>query len=82
MSALAPEHLELALCAQPDITNPTPFYPWILPEQMNKTDTERANREAKAICNVCPVKAPCLEAGKDEVRGTWGGLTFRERGHS
>lgn len=34
---------------------------------------------AKAICKICPVVAPCLEAGLFETEGVWGGLSPRER---
>ncbi|HXY44652.1 MAG TPA: WhiB family transcriptional regulator [Acidimicrobiales bacterium] len=37
--------------------------------------------EAKAVCDACPVRQPCLEhalAGR-EREGVWGGLTERER---
>jgi WhiB family redox-sensing transcriptional regulator len=30
-------------------------------------------REAKAICESCPVRAPCAEAGRHERFGIWGG---------
>ncbi len=35
--------------------------------------------DAKGVCNVCPVKAECLEYGMKEKTGVWGGLTERER---
>ena len=36
---------------------------------------------AKAICEVCPVREPCLEYAitAREKDGVWGGLTARER---
>lgn len=36
---------------------------------------------AKAICEVCPVREPCLEfaISAREKEGVWGGLTARER---
>lgn len=34
---------------------------------------------AKAVCESCPVRQDCLEAGLLESRGIWGGLTTRER---
>lgn len=33
----------------------------------------------RALCNVCPVKADCAEAGLRERFGVWGGLSERER---
>jgi WhiB family redox-sensing transcriptional regulator len=37
--------------------------------------------EAKAICEACPVREPCLEHAivVREKHGVWGGLTERER---
>jgi len=37
--------------------------------------------EAKAVCNNCPVREPCLEwaLGNREHDGVWGGATERER---
>jgi WhiB family redox-sensing transcriptional regulator len=32
------------------------------------------NYEAKKLCQGCPVRAQCLEYGKDEKWGVWGGL--------
>lgn len=36
---------------------------------------------AKAICDRCPVRQPCLEyaLGEREHEGVWGGCTERER---
>jgi WhiB family redox-sensing transcriptional regulator len=34
---------------------------------------------AKKVCNKCPVKAECLEAGLGEKYGVWGGTTDHER---
>ena len=36
--------------------------------------------QARIICNECPVKEPCAQAGAHEVFGMWGGLTPAERG--
>jgi WhiB family redox-sensing transcriptional regulator len=36
-------------------------------------------RAARVVCNACPVRQACLEAGMDERYGVWGGLTERER---
>lgn len=35
--------------------------------------------EARAVCATCPVRAECLEAGRLEHYGVWGGTTFKER---
>ncbi|MFF8279813.1 WhiB family transcriptional regulator [Streptomyces lateritius] len=38
--------------------------------------------EAKAVCQVCPVRAACLRWAMDDSRqvtGVWGGLTEDER---
>jgi len=37
--------------------------------------------EAKAVCDTCPVRQPCLEHALSlrEREGVWGGLTERER---
>jgi WhiB family redox-sensing transcriptional regulator len=34
---------------------------------------------AKTICQRCPVRAECLDAGMKIVDGIWGGLTVAER---
>ena len=34
---------------------------------------------AASICPGCPVQEECLEAGKGERFGVWGGLTFPQR---
>ena len=41
-----------------------------------------ATREAKAVCNRCPVTAECLDHAltQPEHHGIWGGLTEAERG--
>lgn len=40
-----------------------------------------STREAKRICNDCPVKPECLDYAleNDERFGIWGGLSERER---
>ncbi len=35
--------------------------------------------EAVAICAACPVRSDCLEYGKDETFGIWGGTTPADR---
>lgn len=39
-----------------------------------------AERAAKALCVRCPVRRKCLEYGKNENDGIWGGTLPRERG--
>lgn len=57
-----------ALCAQ---TDPEAFFP----------EKGGSTREAKRICQSCPVRAECLEyaLAHDERFGIWGGLSERER---
>jgi WhiB family redox-sensing transcriptional regulator len=67
----APEHTEWmrdGLCAQ---TDPEEFYPV----------KGGSTRTAKAVCEVCPVRAECLSYAveHDERHGIWGGLSERER---
>ena len=52
-------------------TDPEVFYP---------SSDEQAD-EARAICAICPVREPCLEAAivAREKQGVWGGLTEQER---
>ena len=59
---------ERALCAQ---TDPEAFFP----------EKGGSTREAKKICQRCPVRAECLEyaLANDERFGIWGGLSERER---
>jgi WhiB family redox-sensing transcriptional regulator len=44
-------------------------------------DDEVGAAAAKEICEVCPVREPCLEfaISTREKDGVWGGLTARER---
>jgi WhiB family redox-sensing transcriptional regulator len=44
-------------------------------------DDEKSEAEAKAVCERCPVREPCLEyaISSREKEGVWGGLTARER---
>jgi len=46
-----------------------------------KEDKEARERRAKAICQSCPVRKPCLEyaLGIKEPHGIWGGLNEMER---
>lgn len=63
-----PNWQERALCAQ---TDPEAFFP----------EKGGSTREAKKICEVCPVRAECLAYAleNDERFGIWGGLSERER---
>jgi len=53
--------------------DPETFYP--------VSDDDEAAQPAKEICEVCPVREPCLEYALTtrEKNGVWGGLTERER---
>lgn len=44
-------------------------------------DDNKGCSRARAVCQTCPVRVPCAEAGQDETYGMWGGLTPDERGH-
>lgn len=57
-----------ALCAQ---TDPEAFFP----------EKGGSTRDAKRVCNECPVRDACLEYAmeNDERFGIWGGLSERER---
>jgi WhiB family transcriptional regulator, redox-sensing transcriptional regulator len=60
--------MDEALCAE---TDPEAFFP----------ERGGSTREAKRVCNGCPVRAECLEYAltNDERFGVWGGLSERER---
>lgn len=66
--AMEQEWQEQALCAQ---TDPEAFFP----------EKGGSTREAKRICQACPVQDDCLEFAleNDERFGIWGGLSERER---
>lgn len=53
--------------------DPLIFYP--------VTDEDADAEPAKTVCDVCPVREPCLEhaLGAREKEGVWGGATERER---
>jgi WhiB family redox-sensing transcriptional regulator len=53
--------------------DPQIFYP--------ATDDELEAAPAKAVCELCPVREPCLDhaLGHREKDGVWGGATERER---
>jgi WhiB family redox-sensing transcriptional regulator len=38
-----------------------------------------AVEQAIKTCNICPVRAKCLEYGRHQRYGIWGGLTGNER---
>jgi WhiB family redox-sensing transcriptional regulator len=44
-------------------------------------DPEEDGTEAKAVCDRCPVRQPCLEwaLSNREKEGVWGGCNERER---
>ncbi|OSC34901.1 WhiB family transcriptional regulator [Mycolicibacillus koreensis] len=67
-SATPEEWQDRALCAQ---TDPEAFFP----------EKGGSTREAKKICQRCPVRNECLEyaLAHDERFGIWGGLSERER---
>lgn len=58
--------------------DPSIFYPEI--EEDPESDVDPA-ADAKAVCDVCPVREPCLEhaLSRREKAGVWGGLTTPER---
>lgn len=56
-----------AACAKSD--DPDLFYP----------ETKGPHRAARAVCQACPVRVQCLEAGMDERHGVWGGTSPQER---
>jgi WhiB family redox-sensing transcriptional regulator len=66
-----PSYQKDAACR--DISNPEIFFP-------SAGDTESL-KAAKALCNICPVIAECLEyaLGNNERYGIWGGKSTRER---
>jgi WhiB family redox-sensing transcriptional regulator len=56
--------------------DPSIFYPGI-----DEDEDLEAVTAAKEVCDVCPVREPCLEyaLGFREREGIWGGATERER---
>jgi len=50
---------------------------WFPPEDVE--DQQPYYDIARAVCASCPVWQQCLEAGKKEIWGMWGGLTPKER---
>ncbi len=51
------------------------------PAIFHPVNEDDAADEAKAVCDLCPVREPCLEYAitAREKDGVWGGLTTRER---
>ena len=47
-------------------------------ERPNKKDRREA--VARAVCEGCPARPGCAEAGRDEPFGIWAGTTAEERG--
>jgi len=46
---------------------------------MDSTTPEKYHVIAKKVCSVCPVWDYCLDLGKKEMYGVWGGLAPQER---
>ena len=59
-------------CRKPDVSQE-----WFFPERENSVVIPRA----KAVCDRCPVKRPCLEEAvlDRSLEGIWGGTTDNER---
>lgn len=57
------------------------FFPPTWAERRDEKD--RRERQAKLICERCPVRAECLEfaVSTNEAFGIWGGLNELERKH-
>ena len=51
--------------------------------QERKDERERREVRAKSICQICPVRQPCLDYANSirEPYGIWGGYTESERRH-
>jgi WhiB family redox-sensing transcriptional regulator len=52
---------------------------WWYPERPPTGQMIANMRKAKAICASCPVRLPCMEDGRDELYGIWGGVVPRRR---
>jgi WhiB family redox-sensing transcriptional regulator len=52
---------------------------WWFPERPPTGPMIANMRKAKAICAACPVQVECLDDGRDELYGIWGGLVTRKR---
>ena len=55
-------------------------WPWITPEDATQAEFELALTAAREICSQCPVQRECRVAGLTEIRGTYAGISYRERG--
>lgn len=51
------------------------------PDMFPHDQDVRGQREAKAVCDACPVRTDCLDAAfkRGETHGIWGGLDRDER---
>ncbi len=79
MSMAEAEQLEWqedALCRQYSVE--LFFGPDLVETELEKQEREA---EAKAICQQCPVREPCLEFAieTNQKNGIWGGMTDKER---
>lgn len=63
-----PAFMSEGLCAQ---TDPEAFFP----------EKGKSGRDAKAVCQLCPVRVECLvyALDHDERYGVWGGTNPRQR---
>lgn len=53
---------------------------FFFPEEPEKESQRIVEGIAKAICESCPLKNPCLDyALSTKVYGVWGGTTYEER---
>lgn len=66
-----PDWFEKSLCKKKHIDL---WYP-----PLDSDSPDKYYRIAREICHRCPVWKECLEKGKGEVWGMWGGLTPLER---
>lgn len=60
---------EQAVCRQVATAGYDPWYSDNYPEQLT----------AVQVCQGCPVRQPCLQAGMSEEWGVWGGWTANQR---
>jgi len=73
-----------ALCAQSDPEHWFPTHETPEASRLTGDGNETAmatSARAKAICQLCPVKAECLQEALDNKidHGIWGGLSVKER---
>lgn len=54
--------------------DPKLFFP-----EERSSDTVSTIRNAKKVCESCVVRVPCLDYGKYEQHGIWGGTSRNER---